>query len=357
MMRCAIRALATLFVISTAACGQTVSSVASQVPRAAAPAISDATLTELEKAATRQRLADVLATPELQRAMREVSSGFTQGIIEGLSSDAMAAQMELLSTRMTDVLMKNLGDKIEQHLAPAVTNLARASVEAAMRQALSTENIRASQEAASAVAATGARSALRAVAEDIPTTLGPAMERMLTETMGPAIERVIREHVLPSSADLANAPGLQAALGTTSRTIAREAVYGSNEALAALAETQPKQGLLARVAALFGGATWIAWLGLLGAALVALWFSARIVRLRTERNRTAREHELHETILAALSTALQAEGKPWADEWRESLRAQLAQARAASEDAKMPQSVLSPRKRIRGAHSRHVPER
>ena len=62
----------------------------------------------LEEPKARQQFADVMATPEMQRAMGEVSSAFVKGVALGLSSEEMAQELAATSRRMTDVMTESL---------------------------------------------------------------------------------------------------------------------------------------------------------------------------------------------------------------------------------------------------------
>ena len=260
----------------------------------------EATMKRLEDPKGRQQFADVMSTPEMQRAMGEVSSAFVKGVALGLSSEEMAAQLTETSRRMTDVMTESLARRMRNDVAPASAAIAAAAVEAAMR------------------------AAIRTASEELPAQLAPAMRQAVTDALGPALETVLRDNVGHGLTTLASAPDFHLALGKTGRALAREVVFGTNEALAELEQRDSQGGLLARVARFFAGAGWLAW-ALVGVVLIGvLWFGHRRLQARSIARNAAREREIRETVLLTIATTLHAaEGQPWAGDLRQVLRDKL----------------------------------
>src|SRR5689334_12871899 len=79
-------------------CAQTAKSAGAEAAKGAVPAGTRAELTTLEDPNTRERLAGVLATPEVQRAIDELSAGISRGVVEGLTSEEAKERLAGLVT-------------------------------------------------------------------------------------------------------------------------------------------------------------------------------------------------------------------------------------------------------------------
>jgi hypothetical protein len=192
--------------LGSSACSPSLRSGSAAVARGAVPAAVDTTLDKLQEPHAREQLAEIFGSPEMKRAMIDLSEGITEGVGEGLGSDAMSASM----TRL-------------------------------MRQL--------------------ARSFVLAIAESMPA-LSAAVQKAIAEDWGPAVTTLVRKDLAPSLAELLDAPEMQAAVGKTTREVARQAVLGSNEALAELGEKQKSHGggggqPVGTIAALFPGRSWV----------------------------------------------------------------------------------------------------
>jgi len=265
------------------------------------------TMARLEDRRARQQFADVMSTPEMQRAMGEVSSAFAKGLALGLSNDEMSAQLEQMSRRMMETMADSLARRMKSDVAPASAAVAAAAVEAAMH------------------------AAIRTAAEELPVALAPAMQQAVTHALGPALEAVLRDNVGRGLTTLASAPEFHAALGTTGRSLAREVVYGTNEALAELEERESNRGLLARATRIFASVGWLGWAFAVVAALIAGWFGVRRWQSRSLAKGAVRERELRETVLLTIATTLRAaEGQPWADDLRQVLRDKIDNGEATA---------------------------
>jgi hypothetical protein len=308
---------------ATTSCRPAIGAAAAEVPRAATGPLIDETLQQFEDEATRRRIADVLATPEVQRAMQELSSALTSGAVMGLTREDVAAQVAEHGDRLVRALLAAMASSMREEMAPAVAELTRHAVAAAMEGALAEGNRAALERLASGMTRSATQAAMRAMAEEIPNELAPAMRRAMTEEITPAMREMMREAVAPSIAEMVRSPELASALGATTRVVAREAVLGSNEGMAQL-EQRGKPGLLARVATLFGRYSWVLWVAAMATVGLITWLVARAAQRRTVTRRDLRERELHDAVLLTLARAVRAaDGRPWADELRDALREDL----------------------------------
>jgi len=307
---CALRAclLVVALVIGPWACTPSATPVLAMDPL-------EATIARLQDQHTRQQFAEVMATPEMQRAMGEMSSAVAKGVALGLSNEEMMGRFEKMSRQMTTVMADSLARRMKDDMAPASAAVAAAAVEAAMH------------------------AAMRTASEDLPVTLVPAMRRALTEALGPAMEAVLRDHVGRGLTTLASAPEFHAALGSTGRSLAREVVYGTNEAFAELERRDANQGLLARAARLFATAGWLGWAIAVVVVLLAAWLAVRRFQSRSVARSAEHNRELREAVLLTMATTMRAaEGQPWSQDLRQVLRDKLGH----DDDGPWPPSSAGP---------------
>ncbi|MBX3188361.1 MAG: hypothetical protein KF819_15190 [Labilithrix sp.] len=106
------------FVLSTfvLGCGATVRSASA----GAAEAATQAAVVTLEDPETRARVGAVLASPEMQRAMRELSAEVSQGVIDGLTDEERDARVQRLVATITAATMRSAAGQISDTLAPAI---------------------------------------------------------------------------------------------------------------------------------------------------------------------------------------------------------------------------------------------
>jgi hypothetical protein len=205
--------LALALALASVGCSPALQGSSAAITKGAVPVAIDTTLDKLQEPKTRQEIVTIAGSPEMRRAIIDFSGSVTEGVGQGLGSDAMAASM--------DRLMRQL-----------------------------------------------ARSFMVAMLESM-RTLGPSLARSIREDLGPALRESLRDEVGPGIASVFDAPELQKALARTAQSVAHEAVLGSNAALAELAEQKKHdQGgqPLGTVAQLFGGRSYL----LMGLALLLL---------------------------------------------------------------------------------------
>jgi hypothetical protein len=153
-----------LTALLAAGCAGRVEELAADVPRAAVPVAVDEVLKAGEDAGTRDRVAQILATPEMQQAIREIARGAVEGAIDEMSSE-----------------------ESQERIATLTHELATA-----LRSELSAADRRTIEGAVAAIAASGTRGAVRTAANEIPTTLGPAVTHALVqELQDPALRHAV----------------------------------------------------------------------------------------------------------------------------------------------------------------------
>jgi hypothetical protein len=243
-----------------ASCATAIRSGGSEAAKGATSAVTHESLKELEDPQVRARVAAVLATPEMQRALGELSAGLSRGVVAGLSSEQLSAHIDGLTTRFTQSLFTALGKGFDSpQTQEKLDRFANAVVAATMK----------------------------AVGTEIPDSIAPAVQKAMT--------------------DMLRSPEFKAALGETVRTIAHDAVVGSNEALAELTEKRKRdQGgePLAGLFAPFAGRSWL--LVLLGAAIVfgvpLIWLARERAEARRFREDAERRNARADALLRAIET-------------------------------------------------------
>lgn len=222
----------------------------------------------LSDPATRQRVAEIVGSPEMQKAIRELSDDVTSGVVDAMGSDEIAARSERLARAITD-------------------SVTRVAVDAALSQATTPINERTLKDAVEAATARAVDTGMRRMAEDMPRTLGPAVGAM------------VREQLVPSLRALATDPDLRASLAPVVFELSRQAVFGGNEATAELAREKPKEGALAQLSATLsaGGVLLTVLLLVLLASVVTLLIVVAFMRARFRRYEL--EHDLRRDLESA----------------------------------------------------------
>jgi hypothetical protein len=292
----------------------------------------------MEDEQTRARVAALLATPEMQRAMQELSGGLTQGVVKGLSSDEMSVHMNKLVGQFLRAIMSELARGLNDDLGPALTAITGRTIDAAFDSALSAQH----QQQIDRFTAAIVGSVLRATAQEIPQSLAPAMHKAMLEDVGPAIREMMHKDLAPGMSAMIRSPDFKAALGETTREVAHQAVLGSNEGLAELAEKRKNDngGMpLGVVGAFFAKRTW-----LLVALVTAVVFSIPLLWLARERRLARRfraDAERRNARAAALLGAMEAAPDgAWSSKLLDMLREQLLEETTSTrrEDLEPPQS-------------------
>jgi hypothetical protein len=136
-------------------CAARARSLAADLPRTAVPATIDETLKAGEDAPTRDRVAQILATPEMHRAIEDVAKTAVVGALDGLNDEESKERIAALTSELT----KAFADGIRRELSRGD----RVALEGAV----------------ASLAAAGTRGALRSAADEIPTTVAPAVRQAL----------------------------------------------------------------------------------------------------------------------------------------------------------------------------------
>lgn len=306
-LRAVVGALA--LTLAAAGCGAAVRSASSEAATGAVPAAANALLGVMDDEQARQRLAAALATPEMQRAMEELSGGLVKGVVMGLSSDEVDKYVDKLTRTFSRSLMRELARGIDADLGPAMAGAIGRSIDSGLNSAMSPAHQRQMEGFSRALVV----SMMRSAAEELPQTMGPAMRTMMQRDLTPAMAEMLRS------------PEFTAALGDATHEIARQAVLGSNQGLAEAAEQRKHDkgdNPLGLIGEFFAKRLWL--LVLLGAALVfsvPIWWLARERQIaRRYREDAQRRNARAAALLGAMEAA---PDRAWSSKILVMLREQL----------------------------------
>ncbi len=163
--------LAVLAIGASAGCAGTVRSAS----RAAVPVVVDESLASFEDSHNRERLEQILGTPEMQAAIRETAHGLVQGALEpGMDARAQRYTAELTDT-VAEVLARDLRDRI----IPATVKGMRDS----LRDSLTADDRRALLSAVDGAIAQATATAIRSASAEFPRSMAPAMRSAIVESL------------------------------------------------------------------------------------------------------------------------------------------------------------------------------
>jgi hypothetical protein len=296
----------------------TPSSITRDVARAAPPAVVNSTLRSLGESDNQRMVLELLRSPEMREATRLLTSQIADGALDSLSEPERAARVEGMLNEyiasLTGSISRSLALGMRRDLGPAVAVMVREAVGATLREVMRDGYQRDLERVAAGLTRATMAAAAQGVSEGMRQSLGPSLHGALRD------------------------PEVAGDVGLFARTIAREAVLGSNEAMAQIqrqAERGGRTTLLGRLTQVeriitIGGVAAIA----LSVAL-ALW----VVRLIMRSRRIQAESESNAASALMFAEAIRAaEGRPWAGELTEMLQRRLG----GDEMKKILDRVLKP---------------
>jgi len=306
---------------ASSGCAGTVRSASAAAAEAAVPAAADTSLRMAEDQQTRARVAATLSTPEMQQALQSLSTGLTQGAVKGLASEEMSTHVDKMVGNFVHAFMVEIAKSMDSDLGPAMNGLMKKSVDGAFDAAMSPEH----QAKIAAMISAIVTQVMRSASNEIPATMAPAFRKAMADDIGPAIREMMQRDLAPGMAAMVRSPDFKAAMGETAREVARQAVLGSNEGLAELAEKREHDkgaNPLGVVGTFFMTRSW-----LLAAAVTALVLAIPLIWLARERRLSRKQQleiERRNARAAALLGAMEAapEGR-WSSELLVMLREQL----------------------------------
>ena len=254
----------------TAAVGCSASAMTREIVRSATPTAISATLESLADGATQRRITQLMASPELRAAALTLTEQLADVTLSALAEPERRRRIEALSTAyvlaLTRAVARGGAQAVERDLSPAFARMLGTAVASALREALDDRHQRSLERAVVGVTSAAIHAATKGIAEGFQRDLSPALRQALNE------------------------PENVAAAGALSRTLAREAVLGSNEAMLQLQRAQERTGrgsLLGSLTSLTESGAAIVKAAAAVAALViialCLWFLRRFLLQRRAR--------------------------------------------------------------------------
>jgi hypothetical protein len=167
----------TLIVLSAAAvmastgCTSTVRSAA----RGATPVVVDETLAAFEDPQNRERVEQILGSPEMQAALRETSHALVRGALEPGADVRTQAATAALTDTVAEVLARDLRDRI----LPATVQGIRES----LRESITKEDQSAVRAMISSAIGQATTTALRSASAELPNSFGPAMRTAVVDSL------------------------------------------------------------------------------------------------------------------------------------------------------------------------------
>jgi hypothetical protein len=240
---------ALLVLIAWLSCGCGMPVIKEATKQATAGAMEQG-LSAFEEERIRRRVADIVASPEMQQAMRDMAAGFTSGVTGSLTNEETVKRITVLTN------------------AIAVT-AARAAVDSALAELTSPSNEKRLEEMVVSVATAGTRAAMEEMNAQVATEMG---------TFGPALRTAVSDDIALGARDVLARPELQQALSATAFEMARQVVLGTNQGTADLEERHKKVGTLARLTGLLAEATWLLPVLLAGALGTIVFLAVRMHR-------------------------------------------------------------------------------
>ncbi len=287
-------------------CALTPRGLAHDVASASPPAAIHSTLSALNDQDNQRLMVQLLDSPQMHEAARAFASEIADGTLTAMTEPERLARIEAMSTRyvatITRAVTRAMSDGLRRDLGPAIAQVMRETVTSTMREALSENYQRDMERVASGLTRATVEAASRGMAEGVTRDLAPAMRNALLD------------------------PETMRALGLVGRSMTREVVLGSNDAITQLQRQQERgqTSFLGRItSATSDGLKALQWTAIaVGAVafLLALW----VVRLIMKSRKLQAESESHAASAVMFAEAIRAaEGKPWANELSDLLRQRL----------------------------------
>ena len=202
--------LAAAAVMGSAGCTSTVRSAS----RAAVPVVVDESLGAFEDPQNRVRLEQILASPEMQAAIRETSHALVRGALEPGTDLKVQEGTAVLTDTVAEVLARDIRDRI----LPATVQGLRES----LRDALTNEDRRTVLAAVNGAIAQATATALRSASAELPRSFGPAVQAAVVDSL--------------------NSPELHAAIAGVIADATRSALVSSRDVIVDLRERSEGNG-------------------------------------------------------------------------------------------------------------------
>lgn len=151
--------------------------------QAAAPAAVDAAVDEADEPDNRNRIARILADPDVQKSVEGLAQSAGAGVLDSLSEAEREAQLARLTDQLVAQVGRALATSLEKDIGPAVSTMVADAVDRSLQAALDSERLE-------RVGASITEGALRGFADFASQNQG------MTQTVGLVARSVGREAAL-----------------------------------------------------------------------------------------------------------------------------------------------------------------
>lgn len=296
-----------LLLLASLGCALTPRSMAREVAAAAPPAAINSTLHALNDDENQRLVLSLLRSPEMRQAARELSAEVADGALVVMSEPERVARVERMTARyvatITRAMTRSLASGIRADLGPALAAVVRDTVAGSMREAMKQDNQRELERMVAGVT------------------------RATVEAAGQGLSASVARDIVPTLRDAMTSEPTARALASASRSMAREAVLGSNEAMTQIQRQQESQGrpsFLSRLSNLTEDGVKILRMVTVAAVAAAVILALWVLRLTLRTRRIQAESERNAASAVLFAEAIRAaEGKPWSSELTEILNQRL----------------------------------
>lgn len=294
-------------VLGAFGCALTPRGVARDVAAGAPPAAIHSTLSALNEEDNQRLMARLLESPQMHQAARALAGEIADGTLAAMTEPERVARIEEMSARyvaaLTRAITRSMSDGLRRDLGPAIAQVMRETVASTLRETLSEGYQRDLERVAGGLTRATVAAASQGMAEGMTRDVVPAMRAAMLD------------------------PETLRALGVVSRSVTRDVVMGTNDAVTHLQREQERGGqpsFLGRLTSATSNGLKIMQLVAVAVGAVALVLALWVARLIMRSRRLQAESESNAASAVMFAEAIRAaEGRPWARELTDLLRQRL----------------------------------
>lgn len=200
-------------------CAGTVRSAAVNASRAGVPVVVDESLGAMEDPHTRERLEQIMASPEMQGAIQETAHALVLGALQPRGESGVQGA----AAGVTDTVAEALARDIREEILPATVTGMRDS----LHDIVSADDRRAILRTIDGAVGEATAAAIRSASTELPRSLAPAMRAALVENL--------------------NSADLRAAVASMTADATRSALMSSRDVILDLHERDENAGPVAQL--------------------------------------------------------------------------------------------------------------
>jgi hypothetical protein len=194
----------------------------------------DEALKALDRPDNRERLARILASPQMRGVAHDITSSMVAGIFDGMAVARSKGQLPGLP----DNLGRSIGQSLDREISPAAGRLVRRTVDGALDAALSEEHVAGFERFVHRVGGAAATELSTALRDE----LGPALATTIERDIGPALAVVLARDIIPAVGRGMRSADVQASLSESAASLAAGAATGTEAGLDEVADDNRREG-------------------------------------------------------------------------------------------------------------------